>query len=84
MTLTGEELCQLYVPPGFAHGYCVSSDVARVQYKCTDYYHPECQHVVRWDDPALGITWPVERPQMAARDAEAPALAEIPVEWLPG
>ena len=59
VTLSGENKHQFYVPEGFAHGYCVISDEAVFSYKCTDNYHPETQFSVRWDDPALGIKWPL-------------------------
>ena len=61
---------QLWVPPGFAHGFLVLSDVAEVLYKTTDYWHPEHERVLLWNDPALGIEWPLEgAPQLVARDA---------------
>jgi dTDP-4-dehydrorhamnose 3,5-epimerase len=67
---------QLYVPPGFAHGFCVASDSADVLYKTTDVYHPEEERSVLWNDPAIGITWPVTDPIVSARDAEGKPLAE--------
>jgi dTDP-4-dehydrorhamnose 3,5-epimerase len=56
--LSGENHRQFYVPPGFAHGFCTLSDTADFLYKCTDYYHPECEYGVLWNDPAIGIEWP--------------------------
>ena len=81
--LSGENKRQLWIPPGFAHGFCVLSETALFTYKCTDYYAPEDEGTVRWDDPDLGIEWPVEEPALSAKDAAAPMLAEIPVERLP-
>ncbi|HEC15826.1 MAG TPA: dTDP-4-dehydrorhamnose 3,5-epimerase [Sedimenticola sp.] len=82
--LSGENKHQFYVPEGFAHGYCVLSGQALFSYKCTDTYHPETQFAVRWDDPALGIDWPLEgAPILSDKDREAPLLSEIPVERLP-
>jgi dTDP-4-dehydrorhamnose 3,5-epimerase len=57
--LSAENRRQLWVPAGFAHGFCVTSDVAEFQYKCSDYYAPEHERTLRWDDPSLGIEWPV-------------------------
>lgn len=82
--LSGENRRQLYVPEGFAHGYCVLSDEALFSYKCTDLYHPETQLSIRWDDPALGIEWPLEgEPVLADKDRDAPLLNELPPERLP-
>ncbi|MBU0498485.1 MAG: dTDP-4-dehydrorhamnose 3,5-epimerase [Gammaproteobacteria bacterium] len=82
--LDAEEPVQFYIPPGFAHGYYVMSEEAIFGYKCTDYYHPETQFAVRWDDPALGIDWPlIGEPLLSAKDRAAPLLAEIPPERLP-
>jgi dTDP-4-dehydrorhamnose 3,5-epimerase len=67
---------QLYVPPGFAHGFCVVSDSADVLYKTTDVYHPEEERSVLWNDPAIGITWPVTDPIISAKDEQGKPLAE--------
>lgn len=69
---------QLYIPPGFAHGFCVVSEEADFCYKCTDYYHPQSEAGVRWDDPALQIEWPaLDAPyQLSDKDRELPLLAQ--------
>lgn len=59
---------QMYVPPGFAHGFCVLSDVAEFLYKCTDYYFPEFERTLAWNDAELGIQWPVSAPLLSAKD----------------
>lgn len=76
---------QLYIPPGFAHGFLVLSEVADFLYRCTDYYDPASEGGVRWDDPALGIAWPVlDAPiRVSEKDACLPRLADIPAERLP-
>jgi dTDP-4-dehydrorhamnose 3,5-epimerase len=75
---------QLYVPVGFAHGYLVMSEDAVFNYKCTDYYHPESQFSVRWDDPQIGIQWPGgAKPILADKDRDAPLLSEISEDRLP-
>ena len=81
--LSGENKKQLWIPAGFAHGFAVTSDYALFAYKCTDFYHPECELSVRWDDPAIGIDWPVASPVLSAKDAEALPLAEIDEARLP-
>ena len=69
---------QLYVPPGFGHGYCVTSDEALFGYKCTDLYHPETQFSVRWNDPDIGIEWPLDTvPVLSEKDRDAPLLKNI-------
>lgn len=71
-TLSEENHHMLWVPPGFAHGFLVLSEVADVLYKCTDFYAPEHERTVRWNDPALGIEWPLGldvQPTLSARDA---------------
>jgi dTDP-4-dehydrorhamnose 3,5-epimerase len=69
---------QLWVPPGFAHGFYVLSDVADVLYKCTEPYLAQLDRTLRWDDPTLAIAWPLDggRPLLSARDATAPGLRE--------
>jgi dTDP-4-dehydrorhamnose 3,5-epimerase len=74
---------QLYVPPGFAHGFLVTSEEAVVAYKCTDYYHPEAEHWVRWDDARIGIQWPAGVRVVSARDESAVGLDDIPETLLP-
>jgi dTDP-4-dehydrorhamnose 3,5-epimerase len=76
-TLSAENKCQLWVPPGFAHGFLVLSDIAELEYKCTDYYAPEHERSIRWDDPELGIEWPLAAgtlPILSDKDAAAPLL----------
>lgn len=74
--LTAENKRMLWVPPGFAHGFYVTSDVAEFQYKCTDYYAPEHERSIRWDDPDLAITWPLQRePVVSAKDQQGSPLA---------
>lgn len=68
-----------WVPPGFAHGFVVLSDMAEFVYKCTDYYHPESEQSLLWNDPALGIKWPlkeagIDEPQLSGKDAEGQTL----------
>ena len=75
--LDDEKHRQLYVPVGFAHGFCVLSEVADVAYLVSNLYDPETEAGFRWDDPEVGIEWPVSEPLVSKRDAEAPTLAEI-------
>lgn len=80
--LGAERGFSVWVPPGFAHGYCVLSDEAKVYYKCTEFYSPESERTLRWNDPALGIEWPLDRIGKVivnARDASAPLLASAEV-----
>jgi dTDP-4-dehydrorhamnose 3,5-epimerase len=76
--LNDEEMRQIYVPPGFAHGYCVLSDFADVIFKCSDYYHPEYQRCIAWNDPQLGIEWPIETPILSGRQHAAISFSEAP------
>lgn len=75
--LSGDNLRQLWIPPGFAHGFCVLSGRIHVEYKCTDYYSPQHEIVVRWDDPAIGIEWPAGERLLSPRDASAPLLSAL-------
>lgn len=75
--LNDENRLQVWVPRGFAHGFVVLSDVADVFYKCDEYYSPSDEYSVRWNDPALRIDWGIDTPTLSARDAKAPALAEL-------
>lgn len=77
VTLSSENFRQLYAPPGFAHGFCVTSEIAEVEYKCTDFYDPEAERGLIWNDPEVGITWPVADPILSARDQRHPTLAEL-------
>jgi len=74
-TLSAENKLELYIPPGFAHGFAVLEGPADLLYKCTDYYQPADDRGVRWDDPLLSIAWPIERPVLSARDAKLPLIS---------
>lgn len=75
--LNDEELKQVYIPPGFAHGFCVLSEEADFFYKCSEYYAPQNEQGILWNDPELGIKWPVTQPLLSAKDAVYPTLREI-------
>ena len=75
--LSEENRRQLWVPRGFAHGFVVLSDTADVSYKCDEFYSPSDEITVRWNDPALGISWGIEAPIISGRDATAPLLADV-------
>jgi dTDP-4-dehydrorhamnose 3,5-epimerase len=83
MTLSAEGKRQLYVPPNFAHGFVVTSESALFFYKCTDYYSGSSEGIVLWNDPAIGIEWPIDAPILSERDRTAPPLSEMPEEVLP-
>jgi dTDP-4-dehydrorhamnose 3,5-epimerase len=74
VTLSADDFRQIYVPPGYAHGFCVISDVAQVEYKCTDVYDPTDEGGVMWNDPVLGIPWPIDVPVLSDRDTRHPPL----------
>lgn len=77
--LTGDESKQFYVPPGFFHGYLVLSETALFCYKVTDFYHPESELALRWDDPDVGIEWPLQgEPTLSGKDRQAPLLKDLP------
>lgn len=73
--LSAENFRQLWIPPGFAHGFCVLSDAAEIEYKCTALYDPENDLAIAWNDPEIGIDWPVAEPVLSAKDAAAAPLA---------
>ena len=77
--LSEENHRQLWIPPGFAHGFCVTSDVADFFYKCTELYSPASERTIAWDDPELGIQWPVSQPLLSAKDRAGTTLAQAPV-----
>ncbi|MDA8873307.1 dTDP-4-dehydrorhamnose 3,5-epimerase [Alphaproteobacteria bacterium] len=68
---------QVWIPPGYAHGFCVISDEADLQYKCTDIYSPEDESGLIWDDPEVAIDWPLEAPELSPKDLLLPTLAQI-------
>jgi dTDP-4-dehydrorhamnose 3,5-epimerase len=84
VSLSGENKRQLWIPPGFAHGFCVTSDLALFGYKCSDFYHPENELSVCWSDPDIGIEWPLDgEPDLSPKDVDAALLRDIPVDRLP-
>jgi dTDP-4-dehydrorhamnose 3,5-epimerase len=81
--LSAENKKQLYIPPGFAHGFLVTSDFALFMYKCTDLYNQASEGCVAWDDPDIGIQWPDVTPILSSKDVAAPRLKDIPRDRLP-
>jgi dTDP-4-dehydrorhamnose 3,5-epimerase len=77
LRLSGDDFRQLWIPPGFAHGFCVLSEVAHVEYKCTEPYDATDEISVLWNDPDLGIAWPIGEPLVSAKDSRAPRLRQI-------
>ena len=73
--LTQQNQWQLWIAPGLAHGFVVTSDIAHFHYKCTEYYHPEDEGAIRWDDPTIGVSWPIDIPQLSTKDDSAPFWA---------
>lgn len=82
ITLSDENQTQMYIPPGFAHGFCVLSEMADFYYKCTDYYAPNCDHGIAWNDPDINIPWPIKNPVLSPKDEQYYKLNEIPHEQL--
>jgi len=83
MELDAQSRRQLYVPEGFAHGFCVLSERAIVIYKCTDFYAPNDEGGIIWSDPYVGINWPVTDPLLSEKDSRYPLLKDIPPDRLP-
>ncbi len=81
--LSEENHRQLFIPGGFAHGFCVLSDVAEIQYKCSEFYDPRDDRGVRWNDPALAVAWPVADPVLSVKDAAQPLLKDLRDDQLP-
>ena len=76
ITISGEDFRQLWIPPGFAHAFCVLSEVAHVEYKCTELYDAADEISIAWDDPDIGIGWPIRDPVVSAKDSRAPRLKD--------
>jgi dTDP-4-dehydrorhamnose 3,5-epimerase len=83
ITLSDQNRRQLYIPEGFAHGFCVLTDTVLFAYKCTDLYNPHAEAGIRWDDPDIGIEWPITNPILSKKDTMYPGLREIDEELLP-
>ena len=81
--LSDRNKSQIYIPKGFAHGFCVLSETAHVMYKCTDFYAPDSERGILWCDGDLGIEWPVKAPIISGKDSNFPLLKDIPAELLP-
>lgn len=81
--LTADNHRHFWIPEGFAHGFCVVSEFATFSYQCTDLYDAKADGGVRWDDPAIGIDWPVSRPLLSEKDGKTPLLADVALDRLP-
>lgn len=81
--LSAANMQQLYIPAGFAHGYLVLSETAEFLYKCSEFYYPEFDRGILWNDPALGIEWGIENPHLSAKDRNHLPLAKMAAEDLP-
>ncbi|EQA1621610.1 dTDP-4-dehydrorhamnose 3,5-epimerase [Enterobacter asburiae] len=75
--LSGDNRLQFYIPPGFAHGFCVLSDIADFQYKCTDFYDPTDEGGIIWNDNSININWPISEPNLSLKDKELPSLEDV-------
>ena len=75
--LSSENFCQLFIPEGFAHGFCVTSAVCQLVYKCSNFYDPGSEIVVAWNDPDIAIPWPVDNPRLSERDAAGKPLRDL-------
>ncbi len=82
LELSADNFRQCYVPAGYAHGFCVLSEVAEVEYKCSEFYDPADELTIAWNDPRLGVRWPTAAPILSPKDREAPPLAQL-MELLP-
>ena len=75
--LSAENHRQIYIPAGFAHGFCVMSDVAEVEYKCSELYFPEDEITIQWNEPTIGVRWPLAEPLLSKRDLAGQTLAQL-------
>jgi dTDP-4-dehydrorhamnose 3,5-epimerase len=83
VVISDEDKRQIYIPEGFAHGFCVLSDTAFIEYKCSDFYAPESEGGILWSDPDLGIDWPVKQPVLSDKDSNYLCLKDISLNRLP-
>lgn len=83
VVLSAENKRQFFIPAGFAHGFCVTTETALFAYKCTDKYNPQSEGSVLWNDPDLNIPWPIDAPELSAKDSQGIKLADYPKELLP-
>ena len=83
VTLSGDQPRQMYIPPGFAHGFCVVSEFADFAYKCSDFYVPDDERGILWNDPDMGIAWPIAEPLLSAKDRTYPSLKSVAPGDLP-
>lgn len=81
--LSADNHRQFFIPAGFAHGFCVLSETALFHYKCTEYYVPACENGIAWNDPDIGIKWPVDKPILSAKDSAYGRLRDYPADKLP-
>ena len=82
-TLSSDNRRQFYLPPGFAHGFQVLTDTALISYKCTDYYRPDTEATIAWNDPAFGIEWPLSDPILSEKDRQGCLLRDLPPDRQP-
>ncbi|HEX5398424.1 MAG TPA: dTDP-4-dehydrorhamnose 3,5-epimerase [Verrucomicrobiae bacterium] len=82
LNLSAENKRQFFIPPGFAHGFAVLSETALFAYKCTEFYSSQHEQALAWNDPDIGIQWPLESPQLSEKDSRAPRLKDLPRERL--
>ncbi len=83
VTLSAENMLQIYIPPGLAHGFLVLSDAAEFLYKCSDFYHRDDEQGIAWNDPSVGIPWPIELPILSVKDQQNLFLSTVPADRLP-
>ena len=83
VTLSAELQNQLYIPAGFAHGFLALTEKVQFLYKCSDFYNAQDEHGVLWNDPSMGIAWPIANPLVSEKDTRHPGLSAVPPEFLP-